>query len=157
MIRDQKPEGRRRADKFILKRSQWQEASRERDRNARRTFRSLLICWGSSVRSADTGGVKPNKSPPGASRLISDHTQVFSRPPAHRCSAFRRSSTAASAERRGKKKAELRRRQVERDRPPPQLFSSVPVEPLFPDLFLAPPTAHERGAGAYGLREAGRE
>lgn len=86
MIRDQNQRGRGRTrvhvcvDKLIPKKSQLKETSLRRDQNARRTSRSLIICWGFSVRSVDTRGVKPNKSPPGASRLISDHTRIF--PPA---------------------------------------------------------------------------
>lgn len=146
MIRVQKPEGRRRADKFILKRSQWQETSRERDRNARRTFRSLLICWGFSVRSADTRGVKPNKSPPGASRLISDHTQIFSRPPARRCSAFRRSSTAASAG-RWEKEGRAPPPTGRTGSSPSATFLLRPLGATFSGPVFGPPTAHERGRG----------
>lgn len=163
MIRDQNQRRLRThlcVDKLIPKKSQSQKTSLGRDQNARRTSRSLIICWGFSVRSADTRGVKPNKSPPGASRLISDHTRIF--PPASALlSVFSLLIHGNLAGRRRRRESSATDR-LNRIVPLYNFFSSVLVEPLlFPTCFW-PPQHTERGrqgvaADAYRLREAARE
>lgn len=115
-------------DKLIPKKSQLQKTSLGGYQNARRTSRSLIICWGFSVRSADTRGAKPNKSPPGASRLISDHTRIF--PPASALlsvsSLLIHGNLAGRRRRRGSSAADRSNGIV----PLCNFFSSVLVEPL---------------------------